>query len=188
MIQKTFVMIKPDGVKRGIVGEIISTFEKAGLKIAALKMITPTKDIISQHYPENDTWFNIVGEKTFKGYEEVGLNVKNELGTDNKIEIGKMVKSWLIEFITSGNVVVMILEGNEAVSNVRRLCGNTLPIFADPGSIRGRYSLDSPDIANAEKRPVYNLIHASGTVEEAIFEIKLWFSEIIQHKVVSELN
>jgi nucleoside-diphosphate kinase len=81
----------------------------------------------------------------------------------------------LVDFLTSGEVVAMVLEGNAAVPNVRRLCGKTVPLFADPGSIRGRYSLDSPDLANAEKRPIYNLVHASGAPEEAQSEIQLWF-------------
>lgn len=172
-------MIKPDGVNRGFIGEIISTFEKSGFNIIALKMVKPTKELVAKHYPDKTDWFHSVGGKTLKGYAEIGLNVKKELGTDDQVEIGKMIKNWLIDYITSGNVVAMVLEGNLAVSNVRRLCGNTLPIFADPGSIRGRYSLDSPDFANAEKRPVYNLVHASGEKSEAEYEISLWFPNIM---------
>ena len=90
-----------------------------------------------------------------------------------------MVKVWLIDYITSGSVVAMVWEGPLAVSNVRRMCGNTVPSKAEPGSIRGKYGLDSAVSANAEKRPIFNLIHASGNVEEAATEIKLWFPEII---------
>lgn len=178
MIERTFVMIKPDGVRRNLVGEIISIFERVGLKIAALKMMRPTKELVFKHYPEDEGWFSEVGEKTIDGYKELGLDVKNEFGSDDSIEIGRMVKEWLIDFISSGNVVAMVLEGNAAVKNVRRLCGNTFPIFADPGSIRGRYSLESPDSANAEKRPVQNLVHASGKPEEAKYEISIWFPEL----------
>lgn len=178
MIERTFVMIKPDAVKRHLVGEIISVFERADLEIVAMKMIKPTRDLTHKHYPESTEWFSTVGGKTLRGYAELGLDVKRELGTDDKVEIGKMVKEWLIEFITSGEVVAMVLEGNAAVLNVRRFCGNTLPLMADPGSIRGRFSVDSPDIANAEKRPVYNLVHASGDSNEAKFEISLWFPEL----------
>ncbi len=178
MIERTFVMIKPDGTKRGLVGEIISTFERAGLKIVALKMTIATEELVVKHYPETDKWFSSVGKKTLDGYVKMGLDAKQELGIDDKIEIGKMVKKWLIDYIISGNVVAMILEGNAAVSNVRRICGETIPIFADPGSIRGGYCLDSPDLANAEKRPIQNLIHASGDFDEAQFEIGLWFPEL----------
>jgi len=180
MIERTFAMIKPDGVNRGLIGEIISTFERADLTIIALKMLRPTKEMVSRHYPDTTEWLHTVGGKTLQGYSEIGIDVKAELGTDDQIEIGKMIKQWLIDYITSGNVVAMVLEGNLAVSNVRRLCGNTLPIFADPGSIRGRYSLDSPDLANGEKRPVYNLVHASGEQSEAQYEISLWFPDLIK--------
>ena len=177
MRERTLVMIKPDAVKRGLVGEIITTFERAGLQITKLKMLRPSRELAEKHYPDDDEWYAAAGGKTLKGYKEYGLNVQEALGTEDPIAIGHMIKNWLVEFLTSGEVVTMIIEGNLAVSNVRRLCGHTLPIFAEPGSIRGRYSVDSPDMGNAEKRPVYNLIHASGTPEEAEAEIKLWFGD-----------
>jgi len=178
MIEQTFVMVKPDGVQRGLVGEIISTFERVGLRIIAIKMLIPTRDLVAKHYPERDEWFQEVGQKTIKGYVEIGLDVSREFGTDDPIRIGKMVKAWLIDFISSDRVVAMVLEGNAAVLNVRRICGNTFPLFADPGSIRGRFSLESPDYANAEKRPVKNLVHASGKLDEAQYEVALWFPEL----------
>lgn len=180
MIERTFVMVKPDGVRRGLVGEIISTFERAGLRIVALRMLRPTKEIVFQHYPESNEWFSEVGQKTIKGYQEIGLDVKREFGTDDSVAIGKMVKEWLMDFISSGDVVAMVLEGNGAVVNVRRLCGGTFPIFADPGSIRGRFSVESPDFANAEKRPVQNLVHASGKLDEAKYEISIWFPDLAE--------
>ncbi len=177
-MQRTFVMVKPDGVQRGLVGAIISRFEVAQMKIIALKMIKPEKSLVAKHYPDSADWFAAVGGKTLEGYALIGRDVKSELGTNDPVEIGRMVKGWLVDFISSGNVVAMVLEGNMAVRNVRRLCGNTLPIFADPGSIRGRYGLDSPDAANIEKRPVYNVVHASGEPEEADAEIALWFPDV----------
>ncbi len=170
-------MIKPDGVSRGLIGDVVGTFERAGLKIRAMQMLTPSKEVATEHYPDTVEWYSIVGGKTLEGYALVGKDVKAELGTDDVVEIGKMVKGWLVEFLTGGDVVAMVLEGNAAVKNVRRLCGATLPILADPGSIRGRYSLDSPDFANEEKRPVYNLVHASGEIDEARAEIALWFPD-----------
>ena len=178
MLQRTFVMIKPDAVQRKLIGEIISTFERSNLSIVAMKMLKPSVEIVSKHYPDSKEWLTTVGDKTHKGYNELGLDVKQELGTDDRLEIGKMVKQWLVEYITSDSVVAMVLKGNAAVVNVRRLCGNTLPLLADPGSIRGRYSVDSPDIANSDKRPILNLIHASGDDKEAEFEINLWFPEL----------
>lgn len=170
-------MVKPDGVQRGLIGEIISTFERTGLKLLQIKMLRPSREVAEKHYPDTSDWYSSVGHKTRDGYAMLEKDVKTEFGTDDPVEIGKMVKVWLTAFLTSGEVVAMVWEGNAAVKNVRRLVGNTLPIMADPGSIRGRFSLDSPDAANAEKRPISNLVHASGEVHEAINEIKLWFPE-----------
>ncbi|HRQ36871.1 MAG TPA: nucleoside-diphosphate kinase [Chloroflexota bacterium] len=177
MHQRTFVMIKPDGVKRGLVGEIITTFEKAGLKITKLQMMLPSPKIVEQHYPNSDEWFQAAGEKALQGYTDAGLDPVKDFGTDSPIIIGHNIKKWLVEFLCSGEVVIMVAEGNLAIPNVRRLCGNTLPTHADPASIRGRYSIDSPDLSFAEQRPVLNLVHASGNEHEAEFEIRLWFGD-----------
>lgn len=176
--ERTFVMVKPDGVNRGLVGEIIATFERAGLKLAAMKMFKPDRSLVEVHYPNTDQWLGGVGQHTVDGCAELGMDVVKEFGTSDPIAIGKMVKVWLVDFITSGKVVAMVWEGPLAVSNIRRLCGNTLPNKAEAGSIRGKYGLDSAVLANAEKRPVFNLVHASGNTEEAATEIKLWFPEL----------
>lgn len=177
MKERTFVMVKPDGVQRALVGEILAAFERAGLRLIAMKMIVPSAEVARQHYPDTDSWYSIVGEKTLEGYRLIGLDVQEQLGTKDVVAIGKKVKQWLVEFLTSGAVVAMVLEGNNAVRNVRRICGATLPMMADPGTIRGRFGIDSPDAANAEQRPVMNLVHASGEIAEAQFEIQLWFPE-----------
>ncbi|MCP4398598.1 MAG: nucleoside-diphosphate kinase [bacterium] len=177
MNQRTFVMIKPDGVKRGLIGEIISTFERAGLQITRMEMRNAAEEIVNEHYPNSDEWLTTAGNKTIQGYKDAELDVVDALGTDNPLEIGKMIKKRLVEFICSGRVVTMIVEGNLAISNVRRFCGNTVPSTAEPSSIRGRYSIDSPDLSFMEKRPIVNLVHASGNQEEAEFEIHLWFGE-----------
>ena len=175
MRQRTFVMIKPDGVNRGLMGEIISTFERAGLRISRLKMLRPEKDIVQQHYPDSDIWLVTAGQKALRGYQTANLDVVDAIGTADPAAIGRIIKQRLVEFLCSGEVVIMVVEGNLAVSNVRRLCGNTVPAEADPATIRGRYAIDSPDLSFAEERPVLNLVHASGTEEEAAFEIALWF-------------
>jgi nucleoside-diphosphate kinase len=177
MHQRTFVMIKPDGVKRKLIGEIIMIFEKAGLQITCLEMRNPTIEIAQRHYQSTDQWLITAGQKALRGYEEMGLSVLDDLGTEDPKAIGWIIHSRLVEFICSGRVVIMIIEGNFAISNVRRLCGNTLPMEANPASIRGRYSIDSPDLSFAEERPVLNLIHASGNQEEAEYEINLWFGQ-----------
>ena len=177
MIEQTLVLIKPDGMKRKLGGKIISIFEEAGLEIKAIKMLQADRERLTKHYPSSEEWLTIVGNKTLDDYKILGKSAMVELGTDSTMEIGKMIKEFLVTTMSSTPIIAMILEGNEAVRNVRRICGHTLPVKADPGSIRGRFGVDSPDLANAEKRPVMNLIHASGEPDEARFEIGLWFPE-----------
>ncbi len=175
-MERSLVLIKPDGVKRGIAGDIIHRFEKVGFKIVGMKMVWVDKELVDKHYPDDRIEFlKGMGEKTLKTYKEFGKDAKKELGTDDPLEIGKMVNQWNKEFITEGPVIALVLEGNHAVDNVRRLVGATLPTFAAPGTIRGDYSVDSPVLANMKKRAVKNLIHASGNPEEASLEINLWF-------------
>lgn len=177
MHQRTFVLIKPDGVKRKLIGEIISTFERASLSISRLELRRPAVEIADKHYLSTDEWLNTAGNRAINGLMEAGLDPREVLGTEEPTIIGKLIKERLVDFLCSGDVVVMIVEGNLAVSNVRRLVGSTLPTQADPSTIRGRYCVDSPDLSFAEKRPVLNLIHASGTPDEAEYEIDLWFGQ-----------
>ncbi len=179
MIEQTLVLLKPDAVARNLTGRIITTLEDAGLSIVAIRMLTADKETLVKHYPSDDKWLGIVGGKTVEDYQASGKDLKTEFGTDNPIEIGKIIKGWLVDFMASAPIVAMVVEGNESVKNVRRIVGHTLPNKADPGSIRGRFSCDSPSMANEEKRPVTNLIHASGEVDEAEFEISLWFPELV---------
>lgn len=188
-IERTVVLVKPDGVKRGIVGEVMSRFEKVGLKISALKMVWVKEDLVKQHYPDDRIEFlRGMGEKTLKTYAEFGKDPQEELGTKDALQIGRLVNSWNIEFLSSGPIVAVLLEGHNAIANVRQMAGNTLPSFAAPGTIRGDYSLDSPVFANQRKRAVRNIIHASGSVEEARYEEELWFhrNEIHSYKRAEE--
>ncbi len=178
LIQRSLVLVKPDGVKRGLVGDIVSRFEKSGLKIIGLKMVWVDKDFVSQHYPNDRIeLLEGMGKKTLATYEKYGKDANEELGTMDPIEIGKMVNQWNRDFISSGPVVAIVLEGLHAIDNVRMIAGNTLPAFAEPGTVRGDFSIDSPALANANKRAVRNMMHASGNPEEAKFEIQLWFHE-----------
>ena len=118
-----------------------------------------------------------MGEKTLVNYQKQGLNILEEVGTDNPIKIGGMVREWILDFMTSGPIVKMVVQGVHAVEMVRKLVGNTIPANAEMGTIRGDFSVDSAILANAQKRGIRNVIHASGTVTEAEKEIALWFSE-----------
>jgi len=183
-LQKTLLIIKHDGVARGLIGEIIKRFEKVGLKMVALEFIAATEDMGDKHYPNSNAWKRKVGNRTLTEYKEKGIDPIERLGTDDPIKIGEMVKTWLIEYLSSGPVLAMVWEGPEAVKIVRKLVGETNPTNALPGTIRGDFSWDNADLANEQKRPFYNLVHASGSIEEAEAEIKLWFSdsEIFDYK------
>jgi nucleoside-diphosphate kinase len=170
----TFVMIKPDGVRRGLTGEIMNRIEKVGLKIIALEMYTPTKQEIDDHYPKDEAWITRLGQKTLTTYEKYGFDAVEEMGTSKAEEIGPHVRRWLIEYMSSGPVVKMVVQGVHAVDMVRKLAGNTQPALAEMGTIRGDYSVDSAASANKDKRAIHNLIHASETAEEAAHEIEHW--------------
>ena len=177
MIEKTLVIVKPDAVGRGIIGEILSRYEKVGLKLVAAKMIKPSGDLAHQHYPlTRQEFVEGMGKKSLESYAEQGLDPKKELGTDDPVEIGTKIQGWMVDFITSGPVMAIVLEGPNAIAKVREVTGHTIPAKAEAGTIRGDYSDDSATKANAENRPIYNLVHASGDKQEAEFEIKLWFT------------
>ena len=171
-------MIKPDGVARGLTGEIISRFEKRGLRLTAIKMIQPGRGQADRHYPKNRNWITNLGQNLIRTVQEfnIKINLKKEYGTNDLYQLGKMVRRWLVDFIISGPIVVMVVEGPHAIRMARKIVGPTIPAFAEMGTIRGDFSVDSPALANPEKRAIHNLIHASSTPEEAAHEIRLWFT------------
>ncbi len=175
--ERTLVLVKPDGVQRGLVGEILARFERAGLKLVGLKMVRASRELLERHYPADEGFLRTIGGKTKEAFEAYGLDVRERMGTDDPVEVGRQVREWLVEFMASGPVVAAVVEGVHAVSAVRKLVGKTLPVFAEPGTIRGDWSTDSPALANLERRPVRNLVHASGSLEEADYEVRLWFRE-----------
>jgi nucleoside-diphosphate kinase len=176
--QRTFCMIKPDGVQRALVGEIISRLERAGLKVVALKMVTATPEMVRAHYPMSDqAWIDRLGQKGLSTFNDLGMDPKEHLGTDNASVIGASVAESLVLYMTSSPVVAMVVEGIQAIDMVRKLAGHTLPFKAEMGTIRGDFSVDSPAVANVEGRAIHNLFHASETLDEAKNEVALWFGE-----------
>lgn len=174
--ERTFVMVKPDGVMRGLVGTIISKFENRGLKIVAMKMIQATEAQVRAHYPMNDdAWIGRLGEKSLGSLEWLGLDAAEVFWTADKMVIGKAVAESLVGYLTSGPGVAIIIEGLQAVTMVRKIVGHTLPNKADIWSIRADFSVDTPLIANLEWRSIHNLIHASELPEEVNAEIAVWF-------------
>ena len=174
-------MVKPDGVKKGLIGEIIKRFEQRDLKIVALEMFQPTREEISNHYPKDPAWITRLGSKTLATYEKYKLDAKKDFGTTDPAKIGPEIREWLVDYMTSAPLVKIVVEGIHAVDMVRKICGVTMPYLADMGTVRGDFSNDSPVLANIEKRAVMNILHASETPEEAAHEIKHWFGNREMH-------
>lgn len=135
--EKTFLLIKPDAVRRGLSGEIIKRIEARGLKIIALGMVRATEDQVDGHYPKDKKWIKRLGEKTLKTYKNYDINPEEELGTSDAMEIGKMVRQWNIEYLTEAPLIKMVIQGVHAIDMVRKLVGDTIPAFAEMGTIRG---------------------------------------------------
>jgi nucleoside-diphosphate kinase len=188
MIQRSLVLLKPDAVKRGLVGEILHRFERAGLKMVAVKLVLADKALAESHYPNSVAWKTKVGQRTIDDCLKYGIDLMANMGTTDPLKVGEIVKQWNVEFLTSGPVLAIVFEGVNTVERIRDLVGDTVPVMATPGTIRGDFSLDSAIAANRRKRTIYNLIHASGSEEEAVEEIKLWFkeSEITSYRRVHE--
>lgn len=180
--EKTLVLIKPDGVKRGLTGEIIRRIEQRGLKIIALKMFQASKTELTKHYSDSEKNLKSMGEKTLAAYHKYGMDSMKEVGTADPVKIGKMVHGWIVDFMSSGPIVKMVVQGLHAVEMVRKITGDTMPAYAEMGTIRGDYSVDSAVLANAEKRGIRNIVHASGNLSEAEAEIKLWFARLEIHE------
>lgn len=182
--EKTVILIKPDGVKRGLIGEIISRIEKRGLKIVSLKMIWASLEQIDKHYPKDEKWIKRLGKKTLRNYREYGIDPIKELGTEDEFDIGKQVRKWLMDFLISGPIVKIVVQGIHSINMVRKIIGSSLPAEAEMGTIRGDFSVDSAIAANKDKRAVHNIAHASETPEEAENELNLWFNpdEIYDYK------
>lgn len=171
-IERTLVIIKPDGVQRSLMGEILHRFERTGLKVVGMKLVWPSEELVGKHYTDDEAYLQGVGEKALANAKERG-----EVKKESALEIGQRVRRTNMRYLSVGPVLVMVLEGNTAVQTVRNMVGGTNPLTADVGSIRGDLTIDDFTQADMEQRSVRNLMHASGDVSEAKREITLWFKE-----------
>ncbi len=181
--ERTFVIVKPDGIQRSLVGEIVSRIERTGLKLVAMRMLVPTEDQCWKHYDKDEAWFREKGERVAKQLSENGIALEKE-----PIEYGRDIIRQLVSFMTSGPVIAMVVEGNRSVAIVKKLVGGTEPTTSDVGTIRGDLTLDSYDLAGIDRRAVRNLIHCSDQPSEAEREIALWLreDEIMRYRLVQE--
>ena len=182
--ERTLVIIKPDGVQRTLIGEIIKRYERVGLKLVGAKLILPTPEMVEKHYLTDPEWPKNVGEKRIKSAKEKG----EKLDTDNPVEIGQRVLNALKKYMTSGPVFAMAWEGAHAVSIVRKITGGTEPLSTDVGTIRGDFVLDSYSMSDNDGRSIRNLIHASGNLSDSEKELALWFKpeELLDYRLVQE--
>jgi len=181
--ERTFVILKPDAIQRGLIGESIKRFEAAGLKLIAMKFVIADEDKLWTHYNKDEVWFQKKGEITIKNRQDMGMPIEKEA-----IEYGKDIIRALVKFMSCGPVVQMIWEGNQAIGVVKKIVGGTEPTSSDVGTIRGDLTLDSYELANRDERAVRNLVHCSDEVSEAEREIQLWFSEeeIMSYRLIAE--
>ncbi|MFH0755419.1 MAG: nucleoside-diphosphate kinase [bacterium] len=182
--EKTFVIIKPDGIQRSLIGEIISRFERIGLKLIAMKMILPTKEIIRNHYLLDPEWLRKTGEKAIANY--IKKEITPPINDPSKVALKVLAN--LEKYMSSGPVIAMVWQGAHSVGVVRKLVGGTEPLTSDVGTIRGDFVLDSYQMSDLDERSIRNIIHASGSVEEANNEITLWFKneDIVNYKQIQE--
>jgi nucleoside-diphosphate kinase len=160
MIERTLVLLKPDAVARGLIGRVIQRFEDAGLKIVGAKMVWMDKEFGKKHY------FDVAERR------------------------GEKVLAALLEFMTVGPVMALVVEGVQAVDVVRKIVGGTEPKMALPGTIRGDFSHHSYEHTDGKGSAIRNLVHASGNSKEAEYELKLWFkeNELHSYKTVHEIH
>jgi len=181
--ERTFVILKPDAIQRGLIGETIKRIENTGLKLVALKFTQATEEQLWQHYNKDDAWFKKQGQRVLDQRAAAGLPVDKKA-----IEYGKDIITALIKFMTCSPVIMMIWEGNQAVGIVKKIVGATEPLSSDGGTIRGDFTLDSYELANLDDRAIRNLVHCSDPVTDAEREIPLWFKdeEIMKYRLVAE--
>ncbi len=181
---RTLVIIKPDGIQRSLIGEIIERYERLGLKLVAIKMTVPNATLVEKHYSSDPEWKKVTGTKAIESYLKKGIKPPS----NDPIEISNKILANLKKYLTSGPVIAMIWEGAHAVPVVRKATGGTEPLTSDVGSIRGDFVLDSYQMSDTDGRAVRNLIHASGSNDEAEKEIALWFKkdEIVKYKHIQE--
>lgn len=181
--ERSFVIVKPDGVQRGLMGDILRRIERTGLKVVAVKFLVPKEEQCWDHYHKEDDWFLSKGTRITADREAQGLPIEKE-----PIEYGKDIIRANVTFFTSGPVLALVVEGNQSVAIVKKLVGGTEPSTSDVGTIRGDYTIDSYALSSIDNRAVRNLIHCSDKPEEAEREIAIWFTpeEIIAYRLVAE--
>jgi nucleoside-diphosphate kinase len=175
LIEQTLIIIKPDGVERGLIGAIFETLENVGLKLLAAKMVKPDKQVIKNHYPGRKEWITEMGRKTLASFKQSGLDVKHTMKTDDPLKLGQFVYERLIKYWMEGPIIVSVWGAPHAIEIARKIRGHTIPYLAQSGTIHANYSFDSSPLSASLNRVVKTFVHASGDKQEAEREIRYWF-------------
>lgn len=170
--ERSLVLLKPDAVQRGLIGEIITRFERKGLKVVGIKMVWPSEKQAKDHYFWSREEQEANGKRTIEAYKAKGLKI-----TKTVLQYAVDVQRRLYSFLQAGPVVAMVIEGAHAIEHIRKLVGHGNPLAADVGTIRADYTIESYVFADETDRAARNLLHASGNQSEAEREIKVWFTE-----------
>ena len=181
--EHSLVIIKPDGIQRSLMGEIIRRIERTGLKFVAVKFLLPKEDQCWKHYNKDEEWFLKKGNRIIEDRTAHGMPIEKDA-----LEYGKDIIQSNVDFFTSGPVLAAVVEGNQSVAIVKKLVGGTEPTTSDVGTIRGDLTVDSYALSSLDNRAVRNLIHCSDSPEEAEREIPLWFDakELVAYRLVQE--
>ncbi len=171
-VEQTLVLLKPDVVQRGLLGEFITRFERKGLKIVAMKMAWADEDWALRHYTWPEHAMVALGERTIAAFKEKGIEDKREPKA-----IAMDIQKKLVKYLSAGPLVAMVIEGAHAVAFVRKMRGSVNTLNADLGSFTADYTIDTYFISDEDDRAARTLVHASGSTEEAKTEIPLWFKE-----------
>jgi len=182
-IERTVIFIKPESIQRGLIGEFVTKLEKRGLKMVACKLAVPTAEQVGRHYPDDEEWLISSGTKTWQNYKDKGIDPGM-----TPVQLARKTRNMLIDHFTDRPVIFMVWEGPHAVALGRKTAGATNPLVADIGSIRGDYSMESYELSDELGRAIHSLVHASGSVEEAENEMKIWFKkeEILDYDLIIE--
>lgn len=183
--ERTLAIMKPDAVQRSLMGEILRRYERSGLKLVAMKMLIPTPEMATEHYMVGgEEWLENVGKKAAAAYEKKGQQSPFKTFREN----GMAILQSNAKYLSSGPVILMVWEGNQAVGIVRKITGGTEPLSSDVGTIRGDLTVDSYQLADVDSRSIRNLIHASGDPGEAEKEIPIWFrpEELLSYRHIQE--
>lgn len=181
--EQTLVIIKPDGVQRSLMGNIMSRIERTGLKVVAVKFLVPEAEQCWKHYNKDEEWFLKKGARVVEDRTNHGMAIEKE-----PIEYGKDIIQSNVDFFTSGPVLALVIEGNQSVAIVKKIVGSTEPSTSDVGTIRGDLTVDSYALSSLDNRAVRNLVHCSDSPEEAQREIPLWFNanELVSYRLLQE--